>query len=166
MERWNQQLTHAQLEKVSMPENDRIIMFHFAKTDIFNAIQKTTLILELIPRYQNMILADENFNILTAKRAFSFADNPFRQILPGQEYSYPPSHPQPESEKVTYPISIKNSANLVENSPSSPSFHTMNAVFETHFYEYVFAKEIEQKRKQLLQNLQKERNKKLKKLEN
>jgi predicted ribosome quality control (RQC) complex YloA/Tae2 family protein len=163
-ERWNQILNHAVVKGMTIRENERIIIFNLTKTDIYNVTQEMRLILELIPRFQNMILIDSNQKILIAKRVFSYADNPFRQILPGQEYQFPPVHSQSSNQLVNYPIEIKSPNLIIENSTSNHSFKNTNDFLENYYYHYLFTNETEQKRKQLLQNLKKEIEKKQKKI--
>ena len=52
----NTHLTKARLIELSISETDRIIYLNFSKIDIYNNKQNYRLILELIPRYQNIIL--------------------------------------------------------------------------------------------------------------
>lgn len=88
----NFHLNHSVLNDLCLIENDRIIKLNFIKWSIYNQKESYNLYLELIPRYQNIILTKEDNEqniIVECLKKISFAENNTRQILPGSEYIAP-----------------------------------------------------------------------------
>ncbi len=79
---------NAVLSEISPLGNDRILSFLFHKRSIYGENLLLKIVVELIPGKLNIIFLEEN-KILQAKKIYSFADNPERQILSGQKYLLP-----------------------------------------------------------------------------
>ena len=95
----SQHLNKSKVEKISIAKNDKVISIYFQNYDIYSEKVKYKLIIELINRYENLIFTrqDENYKwiILDSHRRISFSESRYRQILPGQEYQFPPKLQKP-----------------------------------------------------------------------
>lgn len=95
----SQHLNESQIKNIKIAENDKVISIYFQKVDIYSKEIKYKLILELINRYENIILArkDETgkWIILDSHHRIGFSESRFRQILPGNEYKSPPQINKP-----------------------------------------------------------------------
>ncbi|MBC8385237.1 MAG: DUF814 domain-containing protein [Candidatus Cloacimonetes bacterium] len=162
----NNSLKNTCLKKIELADNDRIFFLTFQKTDIYNQKITYQLIIELIPHYQNIILTQLSENtssplIIDCLRKVSFAENKHRQILPGFDYSFPPSGYENKLEKIIYPLSINEKKGIVENSQNSKVYREINKLFEDLYYEHILVK----KREKSLQKRRSEIQKKINKLE-
>jgi predicted ribosome quality control (RQC) complex YloA/Tae2 family protein len=102
-------LRGTRLDAVSILPGERIITLQFTKTDIYNQHITQSLILELIPRYQNIILTrhyQQGLQIIDAVRKVSFAENRHRQILPGTLYQPPVSDYINDTTPLQFPLSV------------------------------------------------------------
>ncbi len=89
-------LYKCRLRAIHIAADDRILFFDFDRVNLFNAREHYRLILELAPRFANLVLTRVEGNdlvIVDALRRFSFADNPVRQVLPGAVWVPPPPPP-------------------------------------------------------------------------
>jgi len=137
----NTHLNKARLNELMISETDRIIFLNFSKIDIYNNKQNYRLILELIPRYQNIILlkVDESSKqIMDCIKKVSFAENRQRQILPGLEYTPPQTDFKIKKEEVHFPISIDSVKKFKESSEESLTFGSINLLFEKLYFEWIF----------------------------
>ena len=100
-------LNHSILKNCQIINNDKIIEFHFTKWNIYNQIEDLFLTIELIPKYQNIILnRGQDRIILDCKKKISFAENQTRQILPGAIYSPPKTSFVHSEEPILLPFEI------------------------------------------------------------
>ena len=83
-------LAGAELTEISQMNRDRIIKLTFTKTLGAGFAAKKHLILEMMERYSNLILSDDNGIVLEAAKHVHPSENRFRSILPGQPYAMPP----------------------------------------------------------------------------
>lgn len=87
------------IEKISIAKNDKIISIYFQKKDIDGKKIRYKLIIELINRYENLILTRQDENekwiILDSHKRIGFSESRFRQILPALEYQPPPQINKP-----------------------------------------------------------------------
>jgi len=141
--------------------SDRIIALQFEKIDIYNQRQKYSLILELIPRYQNIILLDSQQVIIDCKKKISFAENRHRQILPGLQYTAPDVAYQNVAEAVQFPLRLHN-RQIVEAAESG--FSQINPLWEELYYHKLFVQRNEQKRAAAIGRVQKQIKKKSRKI--
>ncbi|HPR17944.1 MAG TPA: NFACT RNA binding domain-containing protein [Candidatus Cloacimonadota bacterium] len=138
---FDQKLADARLQELHISDDDRIIFCKFGLIDVFNQHQEYTLILELIPRYQNIILIQNNL-IVDCLKKVSFAENTQRQILPGLIYSPPPSGFKVVKKAVVYPLKINEKLKLIP--AESGGFERINAAFEALYYDGFLIKRKEQ----------------------
>ncbi|MGT2932871.1 Rqc2 family fibronectin-binding protein [Streptococcus catagoni] len=84
-------LQGAVIESIEQIENDRILEIGLSnKNEIGDAI-KVTLIIEIMGKHSNIILADRNQNkIIESIKHVGFSQNSYRTILPGSTYIEPP----------------------------------------------------------------------------
>ena len=83
-------LAGAELESVEQLRRDRLLQFSFRKTVGAGFVNIRNVTLEVMERYSNIVLTDENNIIIeTAKHVYP-ADNAYRSVLPGQDYVLPP----------------------------------------------------------------------------
>lgn len=130
LNQFNQNLNGARLQAVNIAESDRIIFLEFSAVDIYNQQNNFQLILELIPRYQNIILIKDD-SIIDSIKKISFAQNRHRQILPGIKYEPPPTDFEANEILITYPIIVTENRKIVASGNSG--FSDMNSVFEKLF---------------------------------
>ena len=126
-------LRGTRLGGVEIMPGERIVVLIFEKTDIYNQNILLHLVLELIPRYQNLILTkvtETSEQILDAVRKVSFAENRHRQILPGMPYVPPPSSYQNVEAPVNWPV-LATVAGIRENADVGDA--DMNTVFARYF---------------------------------
>ncbi len=136
-------LSSARLNGIEISKTDRIIYFQFEKIDIYNQKQNYSLVIELIPRYQNIILVDSSNMIIDCKKKISFAENRHRQIIPAVEYKAPDVEYKNVSEQIIFPL--KKEGNIIlEN--SSDGFRNVNDFFNYIYYQEIFYKRNEKKR--------------------
>ncbi len=92
------------IQSVASWRHDRIIRLETIRIDEIRGPIRRTLILELVPRRQNVILLDtERQMVLYALRRVDGRNSRLRQVLPGKPYQPPPSppglHPDADSEE-------------------------------------------------------------------
>ena len=120
------------------------------------------MILELIPRYQNIILL-KNEIIVDCLRKVSFAENRHRQILPGLAYDAPDSNYEIRKMKVKYPMVISNLK--LHSTSEKDGFREMNSAFESLYYNAIFTERNDRLRQQNISAINKKIKKKQKKIE-
>lgn len=70
---------------------DRIVELEFAARDEMGFAVTRYIIVEIMGKYSNLLLVDENKRIITALKLIDFSTSRFRQVLPGMTYELPPS---------------------------------------------------------------------------
>ncbi len=83
-------LLSASIDSVSLVDFDRIVKIDFTASSEFFDAGKKTLYVELMGRYSNVILC-ENDNVLGANRGINFFDNGVRPLIVGHKYQLPPN---------------------------------------------------------------------------
>ena len=83
-------LTGAQLVSVAQLHRDRILEFTFRKTIGAGFSTERRLVLEIMERFSNLVMTDENGLIIETAKHIHPADNSFRTVLPGVPYHKPP----------------------------------------------------------------------------
>ena len=164
----NTHLIKARLTELNISKTDRIIYLHFSKIDIYNNRQNYKLILELIPRYQNIILLKvegDNDQIIDCTKKVSFAENRQRQILPGLKYTPPQTDFKIENDKVNFPISIDSVKKFKESSEESPNYNSMNLLFEELYFNWIFKARNERIKSEKIKRINKGIKKKTSKIE-
>lgn len=83
-------LLSASIDSVSLVDFDRIVKIDFTASSEFFDAGKKTLYVELMGRYSNVILC-ENDKVLGANRGINFFDNGVRPLIVGHKYQLPPN---------------------------------------------------------------------------
>lgn len=83
-------LLSATIDSVSLIDFDRIVKIDFTASSEFFDAGKKTLYVELMGRYSNVILC-ENDKVLGANRGINFFDNGVRPLIVGHKYQFPPN---------------------------------------------------------------------------
>ncbi|MBR6646511.1 MAG: NFACT family protein [Clostridia bacterium] len=84
-------LSGGKITEVTQPDFERVIKFSVEGYNEFGDLVKKSLIMEIMGRHSNIILADENGKILDSIKRVDFSVSSIRQILPGLIYENPPA---------------------------------------------------------------------------
>lgn len=131
-----QHLNHSKLKRILLIDGERIFHLVFEKFNIYNVIEEFTLIIELIPHYNNIILCkkrNDTLIILESLKKISYSENHQRQILPGIEYKQPETSFKSTEIKVKFPLGIEN-MRIVEECGDSESYTSINKIFNDLYY--------------------------------
>lgn len=82
-------LTGARIIEVSQPGFDRIADFTVSAFDEMGDKVHRHVICEIMGKYANLIVADENYKVMSALKIIDFAASTVRQVLPGLAYQIP-----------------------------------------------------------------------------
>ncbi len=114
------QLEGGMIKEIRQIENDRIVVFSIEKRNELGDLGIKQMILEMMGRYSNIIVTDEQGRILEAiKHSLPF-DTDNRTLFPGAIYEYPPMdkinpyHKEELSALLANPEQI-NYTNLLQN---------------------------------------------------
>lgn len=80
---------------------DRIVELEFVSRDEMGFAVTRYIIVEIMGKYSNLLLTDENKRIITALKLIDFSTSRMRQILPGMTYELPPSQDKKDIFSVT-----------------------------------------------------------------
>lgn len=83
-------LVNAQLFDITQAGLDRILYLHFDATNEIGDRVKLTMSMEIMAKYSNIILFDQNNRIIDALKRVDLSQSQVRQILPGFPYLAPP----------------------------------------------------------------------------
>lgn len=171
-------LVHARLKSISIDNDDRIISLTMEKTDIYNKRVIYSLILELIPHQNNIILtqlSDGNDIITDCWRYITLSQKSTRQVLPGAKYLKPlkPKTGQDNQDaqylkSLSYPIPLSELLNNKTNLPEEikeKTFNDINTLFEFFFNSVLIPQRLLKITEVKKKNLIKEKRRNEKKLE-
>ena len=82
-------LSGARLVDIKQPENERILLFVFDAVNEIGDREKVTLIVEIMGKYSNMILTDNEDNVIDALKRVDISMSKERLILPKMRYEFP-----------------------------------------------------------------------------
>ncbi|MDD3050408.1 MAG: NFACT RNA binding domain-containing protein [Candidatus Cloacimonetes bacterium] len=184
---FNQHLSSCRLRGIYIVNNDRIISLHFNKKDIYGQNCDYALIIELIPRYQNIILTrisdinnvsaesfqNKTYNsilqnlpemtIVESLKKISYAENQTRQILPGIIYQPPFTINKSNDDTVVYPLTTDEKYLKIAED-SADGFQSINDVMDRLFYKGILQRRTDDLIKQKSKQFKKEISKKEKKI--
>ena len=83
---------------IELQKNDKVLVISFEKESFYGETSYYKLILELIPRYENLMLTREEKGediILDCHRRVHISDSAYRQLYPGISYTLPPAVEKP-----------------------------------------------------------------------
>jgi predicted ribosome quality control (RQC) complex YloA/Tae2 family protein len=161
---FNDHLKNAKLNTIYISEQDRIILLDFSIIDIYNQRISYKLVLELIPRYQNIILLKDKI-IIDCIKKISYAENRHRQLLPGVEYIPPPSDYEIQTGEVEYPVTVTSKLKIEETNNKTSGFSNMNTALEELYYNGLFKKRNDQLHRQKIAVISKTIKQKQRKIE-
>ncbi|MEA1971699.1 MAG: NFACT RNA binding domain-containing protein [Candidatus Cloacimonadota bacterium] len=161
LKQWSQLLSKSRLKNIEIFRNDRIIQLLFEKVGIFNEIINYLLVVELIPRYQNIILKKDDNKIVDCLKKISFMENTTRQVLPGIEYKSPDTNFEIEHSIINFPINYNEKGKIVEN---DKGYKIVNSCFEDLYYNFSIDKKIESIKKRKMKSLKRTLKKKKRKI--
>lgn len=162
----NQTLKGSKLILISLAQQDRVIYIDFSLLGLANRLKNYRLILEVIPRFQNIILTEETSEaellIVDALKLFSFAENPSRQILPGQPYELPKAKYEIREEPVEFPLIFDEAGKISTSGSRTEGYYKINELWEDLFYQVILRK----RKKYLQEKLKRDFQKKIAKQKN
>ena len=88
-------LSGARIVSVFQPEHERMLVITLDSRDELGVDSRKKLIVEMIGRSSNVILAGEDDHIIDCMRRVDFAGDPMRRLLPGMIYRMPPKQNKP-----------------------------------------------------------------------
>ena len=93
-------LAGSRIESVTNPGYERIIEITVSKYDELKDRKTYTLIVELMGRFSNLVLINENGRILDSAIHVDFSVSRVREVMPARIYEYPPSQDKYKPEKA------------------------------------------------------------------
>lgn len=87
-------LNQSKIVGIDQYKLDRVIIFHISSVDEMGFDISNKLIVEIMGKYSNIILTDENYKIIDSIKRVNLKMSSVRQILPGLSYNFI------ESEKI------------------------------------------------------------------
>ena len=84
-------LIGGRISNITMLGLERLVNIEIETLNEFNEIEKKTLIVELMGKHSNIILADKKNVIIDALRHLDSSNHSYRNILPSQNYTLPTS---------------------------------------------------------------------------
>ncbi len=88
-------LAGARILSVEQPELERMLLFRLDCRDELGMASQKTLVVEMIGRSSNIILAGEDGRIIDCIRRVDFGGDALRRMLPGMLYRLPPRQVKP-----------------------------------------------------------------------
>lgn len=154
------ELVNSSLQEATIDPQDRIVRFRFERTDVYQDRRQYLVICEFTPPRPNLILAilDERLTVLDAWHKYTLADNPRRQILPGQPYEAPKTGFQPDREEILPPLTL-----LSQGGQETISCGSFNDYLAAHYRHVILRQQeterLDASRRRWEQELKKARNK-------
>ena len=102
-------LAGSRIERVTNPGYERIIEITVSNNDELRDRKLYTLTVELMGRFSNLILINENGKILDSAVHVDFSVSRVREVMPARIYIYPPAQDKYEAEDA---LDISKSGNL------------------------------------------------------
>ncbi|QQN55846.1 NFACT family protein [Anaerococcus obesiensis] len=81
-------LNQSKIVEIEQYQMDRVIIFHISSVDEMGFDISNKLIVEIMGKYSNIILTDENYKIIDSIKRVNFKMSSVREILPGLEYKF------------------------------------------------------------------------------
>ena len=93
-------LAGSRIEKVTNPGYERIIEITVSNTDELRDRKTYTLTVELMGRFSNLVLINENGKILDSAIHVDFSVSRVREVMPARVYIYPPAQDKIDPDKA------------------------------------------------------------------
>lgn len=81
-------LNQSKIVEIEQYKMDRVIIFHISSVDEMGFDISNKLIVEIMGKYSNIILTDENYKIIDSIKRVNFKMSSVREILPGLNYKF------------------------------------------------------------------------------
>lgn len=81
-------LNQSKIVDIEQYKMDRVIIFHISSVDEMGFNISNKLIVEIMGKYSNIILTDENYKIIDSIKRVNFKMSSVREILPGLDYKF------------------------------------------------------------------------------
>lgn len=81
-------LNQSKIVEIEQYKMDRVIIFHISSVDEMGFDISNKLIVEIMGKYSNIILTDENYKIIDSIKRVNFKMSSVREILPGLDYKF------------------------------------------------------------------------------
>ncbi len=108
-------LSGARITDIYQPDFERMAVIEFEARDEMGFVSKKKLIVEIIGKFSNMILADEAGKIIGVAKPLDFTDSEKRQLLNGMIYEMPPKQDKQnplEATKTGFYAAVSNSGDM------------------------------------------------------
>ena len=118
-------LQSGKIIKIEQPDFDRILNIYVEKLNELGDYSVKKLVLEIMGRHSNIILTDENNTILDCIKHIGHDTSSVREVLPGREYTLPPS----QGKINTLELDNNNFNEVLEN---NPSFEIQSVIYKNY----------------------------------
>ena len=118
-------LQSGKIIKIEQPDFDRILNIYVESLNELGDYSVKKLVLEIMGRHSNIILTDENNTILDCIKHIGHDTSSVREVLPGREYTLPPSQGQIN----TLELDNNNFNEVLEN---NPSFEIQSVIYKNY----------------------------------
>lgn len=88
---FRKKLLGAKLVKIRQPDLERVLFLDFESKNELGDLALVSVVVEIMGRYSNIILIDENGKIIDALKRIDALTSSKRQVLPGGKYKFPPT---------------------------------------------------------------------------
>ena len=118
-------LQSGKIIKIEQPDFDRILNIYVESLNELGDYSVKKLVLEIMGRHSNIILTDENNTILDCIKHIGHDTSSVREVLPGREYTLPPS----QGKINTLELDDNNFKEILGN---SPSFEIQSVIYKNY----------------------------------
>ncbi len=118
-------LQSGKIIKIEQPDFDRILNIYVESLNELGDYSVKKLVLEIMGRHSNIILTDENNTILDCIKHIGHDTSSVREVLPGREYTLPPS----QCKINTLELDNNNFNEVLEN---NPSFEIQSVIYKNY----------------------------------
>lgn len=118
-------LQSGKIIKIEQPDFDRILNIYVESLNELGDYSVKKLVLEIMGRHSNIILTDENNTILDCIKHIGHDTSSVREVLPGREYTLPPS----QGKINTLELDNNNFNEVLEN---NLSFEIQSVIYKNY----------------------------------
>ena len=118
-------LQSGKIIKIEQPDFDRILNIYVESLNELGDYSVKKLVLEIMGRHSNIILTDENNTILDCIKHIGHDTSSVREVLPGREYTLPPS----QGKINTLELDDNNFKEVLEN---NHSFEIQSVIYKNY----------------------------------
>ena len=118
-------LQSGKIIKIEQPDFDTILNIYVESLNELGDYSVKKLVLEIMGRHSNIILTDENNTILDCIKHIGHDTSSVREVLPGREYTLPPS----QGKINTLELDNNDFNEVLEN---NPSFEIQSVIYKNY----------------------------------